>query len=296
TAQSIWRVTDVYQGHLIQHETLGDGTSAPHTPSGYDDARRWLEHVKTTLGTEEIQKLDYEHDSNGLVHKLTAKDSSPREYQYDGLNRLSHEIVTTPIGPLVTQYQYDDIGHPVSRGSTVNTYLPNQPHLLDGVGSNSYHYDANGNVADRFGPNVPGEHQIISYTPFDLPSSIQTPNSNELLDNVSFGYTADEERVLRQDSDGTVRHFIADLYQQKIDSFGTTQEEHFRLYAGDRQIAEITRKDGADQTLYFHPDHLGSPETISDSNGAAYHQQFDPFGKPLDTPNPELTRVGFTGQ
>ena len=89
---------------------------------------------------------------------------------------------------------------------------------------------------------------------------------------------------------------MADLYQRKFDSFGTTQEERFRLYVGDRQIGEITRKEGADQTLYFHPDHLGSPETISDSNGAAYHQSFDPFGAPVDALSPELTRVGFTGQ
>ena len=94
---------------------------------------------------------------------------------------------------------------------------------------------------------------------------------------------------------GTTRHFVAELYQRKFDSSGTTQEERFRLYAGDRQIAEITRKDSTDQTQYFHPDHLGSPETISDSNGAAYQQHFDPFGAPLEASNPELTRVGFTG-
>ena len=89
---------------------------------------------------------------------------------------------------------------------------------------------------------------------------------------------------------------MADLYQRKFDSSETTQEERFRLYAGDRQIGEIVRKDGTDQTLYFHPDHLGSPETISDSSGAAYHERFDPFGAPVAALSPELTRVGFTGQ
>jgi len=43
------------------------------------------------------------------------------------------------------------------------------------------------------------------------------------------------------------------------------------------------------------PDHLGSPETISDDQGAAFHQHFDPFGKPIAPASPELTRVGFTG-
>jgi RHS repeat-associated protein len=45
-----------------------------------------------------------------------------------------------------------------------------------------------------------------------------------------------------------------------------------------------------------HTDHLGSTDTISDSNAAATTQHFDPFGAPIAPPNPEITRVGFTGQ
>lgn len=60
-------------------------------------------------------------------------------------------------------------------------------------------------------------------------------------------------------------------------------------------MGEITRKDNVSQTLFFHPDHLGSPETISDGNGGAFHERFEPFGAPIGTPNPELTRIGFTG-
>ncbi|HKO47649.1 MAG TPA: FG-GAP-like repeat-containing protein, partial [Polyangiaceae bacterium] len=297
SAHSLWRVNDVFQGHLVEKETLGNGSAAAQTSYRYHEARRWLQHVETTLGTEKIQTLDYTHDANGLVHSLAAKGSAPREYQYDNLNRLAAEITSTPgLPPTSTPYNYDEIGNLIGRGATTNTYRSSQPHLLHQAGNNTYHYDANGNVSERTGPNIPGERQIIAYTPFDLPRAISTPNSNELFDNVFFDYSADEERVARRDAvDGTTRHFVADLYQRKFDSSGTTQEERFRLYAGDRQIAELIRKDNADQTLYFHPDHLGSPETISDSNGAAYQQHFDPFGAPLDASNPELTRVGFTG-
>ena len=42
--------------------------------------------------------------------------------------------------------------------------------------------------------------------------------------------------------------------------------------------------------------HLGSTDTISDSTGASFTQHFDPFGAPVAPPNPEITRVGFTGQ
>ena len=39
------------------------------------------------------------------------------------------------------------------------------------------------------------------------------------------------------------------------------------LYAGSRQLGEIVRKNGADETLYFHQDHLGSVELISNDDG-----------------------------
>ncbi len=111
-----------------------------------------------------------------------------------------------------------------------------------------------------------------------------------------FDYSADEDRLVRRDVDVSTLHFVSDLYQRKFDTFDTTLEERFRLYAGDRQIGEIVRKDGTDKTLYFHTDHLGSTDTISDSTGAATTQHFEPFGAPIAPPNPEITRVGFTGQ
>jgi hypothetical protein len=36
-------------------------------------------------------------------------------------------------------------------------------------------------------------------------------------------------------------------------------------------------------------------DTISQSNGSAVAQAFDPFGAPVDPPDPALTRAGFTG-
>ena len=295
SARSLWHLTDAYQGHLPLNEILGDGASATHTTYGYDEQRRWLKSVHTTLGANEIQGLDYTNYHNGLVDTLAASDADPREYLYDNLNRISFENITVQGTTNRTPFTYDNSGNLVVHGSLTNSYRPTQPHLLDSVGSNAYGYDANGNVASRSGPGVPGESQIINYTPFDLPRSIETPNSDELFDSVFFDYTADEERALRREgATGITRHFVADVYQRKLDADGVTQEENFRLYAGDRLIAEISRQNGVDQTLFFHPDRLGSPETVSDNNGHSYHQHFDPFGSAIDPPN-EISRVGFTG-
>jgi RHS repeat-associated protein len=110
-----------------------------------------------------------------------------------------------------------------------------------------------------------------------------------------FEYTADEERLVRRD-EATTRHFVTDLYQRLIDNNGsTTLEERFQLYAGDRPIGEIVRKNGTDETLYFHPDELGSVSTLSNDAGASFQQEFGVFGALASSADPELTRAGYTG-
>ena len=294
-AKSLWRLNEVFQGHLVQRETFGNGAA---TTYGYHPDRRWLNNIQTTLGTNQIQSIEYTHYANGLVDSLNAAGSAPHEYLYDNLNRLSYEV-TSPAGGVdtATPYTYDDLGNLTGRGSTVTTYRQDKPHLIATVGDNGYQYDANGNVFLRNGPGVAGgSAQSFEYTPFDLPSVITTGNPVDgSINNTTFGYTADEQRVARRDSNATL-HLVAGLYERKLDSVDTTLEERFRFYAGGRQLGEIVRKGSTDQTLYFHTDHLGSPDTISDDNGASFKQQFDPFGAPRDPPNPEITRVGFTGQ
>lgn len=296
----LWRITQAFQGQMIQQETFGSGASVATSTYGYDPNRRWLDNIQTTVGSKQVQAIEYTHYDNGLVHTENAVGENPREYVYDQLDRLSF-VNETPAQsiPFSTPYTYDTFGNLTGRGATATNYRPSKPHEIDSVGDNVYGYDDNGNVRSRIGPDVPQHSQRIEYTPFNLPKSI-LPGFAEGADpetsSVRFEYSADEERVVRRDPD-SARHFAGGFYQRKLDSSGTTLEERFLLYAEGRQIGEIVRKNGDDQTLFFHSDRLGSPDTISDGDGVAYHERFDPFGlPPLNRPNPEVTRVGFTGQ
>jgi RHS repeat-associated protein len=104
--------------------------------------------------------------------------------------------------------------------------------------------------------------------------------------------TPDEERLIRRDPVET-RHFVTDLYQRAVDTgTSTTREERFLIYAGDRQLGEIVRKNGVDETLYFHTDHLGSVELISNDMGETFSQTFDTFGALTSS---AITRSGYTG-
>ena len=299
STSALWKVTDNVQGYLIAQETFGNGATTATSTYGYHPERRWLENIQTTLGDEQVQSIEYSHYDNGLVHTVNSPGLARREYVYDPLDRLRFVNETPAQGdPVSTAYSYDAIGNLVGRGATVTVPVSAQPHLIGSVGDNFYGYDANGNVSSRFGPDIPRHSQNIDYTPFDLPKSVLSgvndPTGADPV-SVAFEYSADEERVVRRDSDST-RYFAGELYQRKVDSSGNTLEERFRLFAGGRQIGEVARKDGTDKTLFFYNDHLGSPETIGDNDGATSHVRFDPFGLPTEAPNPELTRVGFTGQ
>ena len=286
TAKHIWHMDTAYQGHLIQQETFGNGAT---TTYGYNSARRWLENIQTILGSDQIQSLAYTHYNNGLIDTLTKDVSSAVEYAYDPVNRLSSVTALSP-SPTVTSYGYDDLGNLTNRAGTITTYRSGQPYLIDSVGNNTYDYDRNNNVSSRTGPDIPGGSQTLTYTPFDLPSSVTTGSETTTID-----YSADEERVAQR-GPYIISHFVADLYQHKLDESGNTFEERFRLYAGDRPLGEIIRANGSDRTLYFHTDHLGSTTTVSDSDGSVTNQSFDPFGMPLNPTTPALTRIGFTGQ
>jgi RHS repeat-associated protein len=300
STKPLWRLSEAFEGHLIQRETFGNGAA---TTYAYHPERRFLEGLDTTLGGEHIQRFAYGHFDNGLLEETTdtrstESDSDTRQYAYDQLNRLSS--VTRTVGaspPQLTSYGYDELGNITNRGGTSITYRPTQPHLISTAGGNSYQYDSNGNVRERTGGGIPGNIQTIEYTPFDLPSRIVTGQSGATR-VTRFDYTADEERVVRRDADIT-RHFAGDLYQRKLDTLtGATREERFRLYAGGRELGEIVRTHGStvtDRTLYFHTDRLGSVDTLSNDNDETFRQEFDPFGAPIDPPSPELTRSGYTG-
>jgi RHS repeat-associated protein len=295
STNQLWQVNNAFEGYLVQDETFGNNA---HTTYTYDPKRHFLKSLSTTQGTTPqdtatIQNLSYERYPNGQVYSRTTNESAVG-YVYDALGRLSfvNDLKNVAVH---TPYIYDDFGNLTQKGdhSVTYDYRSGRPHLIATVGANGYEYDGSGNVSHRSGPDVPGNDQTITYTPFNLPSQITTGAKVS-----QFEYTADEERLVRRDPD-SVRYFVSDLYQRLARPDGvTTSEERFRLFAGGRLIGEIVRTPGgSDKTQFFHMDDLDTVDTISSATSAdAVHQDFDVFGMQLDSSMPALTRAGFTGQ
>jgi RHS repeat-associated protein len=287
----IWGVSEAFQGQLPSSIQFGNGASST---IAYDEQRQFLDSIQTKLNGETIQNLGYKRYGNGQVHELSKIQGAQDNhftYGYDAVGRLTQSLETFPGRPDVTQaYSYDVHGNLISFAGTLIRYENAKPHLPTNVGSAFYTHDLNGRLESRTGLGVPSSSQTFTYTPFDLPATITTGTTPGRVTH--FEYTADQHRVVRRDPDRT-RHFVGDFYERVLSSSGATQEEHFRLSAGG-MVAEIIRTPAGDQTLYFHPDALGTPETLTDASGNVTHQAFNPFGTRRDSPGP-ATRIGYTG-
>jgi RHS repeat-associated protein len=299
TARPIWHMDEAFQAQLLERETFGDGTTTAYS---YNPSRRFVETIDTTFTSDPIRSVAYTHYKNGLVReRIKSRGDDPpdtRVHYYDALNRLAETFDTSSSNPGTSViYGYDHLGNLTQRGATALLYNAQKPRHLASVGNNTYLYDPNGNVRSRQGPNVPVGSQVFEYTPFDLPSTILT-GQDQGTRTTRFEYSANQERLVRRDTGPGVnrtRHFATDFYQRVVDNVsGATTEERFRLFVGTREVAQITRENGVDKTLYFHADNLGTVDTIT-SDGDVFAQEFDPFGSELNPPASDVTRVGFTG-
>ncbi len=299
TPRSLWQLNSAFQGLRPQQETFGNGVVTNYSYNS-DQKRLWVGMIKTSLGATTLQRQDYAYYPNGQL--LTKVDAQPSRgthtYYYDGLGRLKQDYHSSGSGAF---YRYDALGNLTkNRGaddqtSKIISYSGGTAkHQVVTAYGNAYSYGARGNVASRQGPDVPGTRQEFDYTPFDLPAVVRTGLAPNPIVTTQFEYTADEARVIERIGNGNVRHSIEGLYEVLENSTHVVIEEQFKLFAGDRQIGEIKRSGGTDETFYFHQDYLGSVDTITNGSGQAQRQEFYPYGgtvSSLGTP----FREGFTG-
>jgi RHS repeat-associated protein len=118
--------------------------------------------------------------------------------------------------------------------------------------------------------------------------------------NITFYYEPTFNRVKKVAGSGTTI-FLGKLYE-KVVTASVTEHKHY-IAAGSATVIYTQRSSGANDTRYLLPDHLGSPETITDESGAVIQRlSYDAWGKPRNTDwtdatgpiNAQTTR-GFTG-
>ncbi len=246
--------------------------------SYYDETDSRLRDISTGLpGQDSLQHYSYVYDLSGNLTSISDHIDSNRNqtFTYDLLNRLTRAESPsyTPI-----DFTYSKTGN-ILTNSRVGTYSYNplpHPRAVKTAGSNTYTYDANGNMITRNG-------STIAYDYDNRPSSITTGSVT-----TSFVYDYKGARVKKTtDSPQSTTVYIGNLYECK-DGVCTKH-----IFAGGRRIAS---KSGTN-TWYYHSDHLGGLNVVTDSSGtpvqnAAYY----PFGETRSSSGSINLPYKFTGQ
>ncbi|MHB8727650.1 MAG: RHS repeat domain-containing protein [Sulfuricaulis sp.] len=269
TGASYWKINPngVDAHNRITSEIFGNGLTTAHD---YDPNTGYLLDIRTGVGgAAGVQNLAYVFDSIGNLSQRIDNNQGglSEQYGYDGLNRL-----TSVSGPAPKTYQYAVNGNLTYKSDVgAYTYPTNgtQPHAVSSIAgtlNTSFTYDANGN-------QLTGNGKTLTYTSFNKANTISANGQTDTL-----SYDANFNRIVKSNSNGTTV-YIGKLYERISSGTSVTQKNY--LFAGNIAVGVYTvNSDGTSNMRYFHTDHLGSIDTITDESGnVVQHLSYDAHGK-----------------
>src|SRR5262249_50181084 len=125
----------------------------------------WLTQIQTSTLTYNgtlttLQNLSYARDDEGKITTLTSAIANESwTYAYDDL----HQLTNSTNGSYSQSFTYDGMGNMLTKaaGGTTQGYTYNasgpgsvRPHAVTQMGSNSYTYNANGDMTTSAGRNI----------------------------------------------------------------------------------------------------------------------------------------------
>lgn len=244
----------------------------------------------------------YLYDGAGNVKAI-----GPNHYVYDGVNRLREGTAITAAQSDVQRYAYDAFGNVVSV-TTGNTAL------VLAVDSTTNRVDKapvcpQGSTCflgtfDESGNQTSFASTIYVFDSVNMVSEVRSLQRNQLQ-----VYDAEDERVATvdyvdsgnqtwhytvRDADKKAVRLIDDVVVAGTHSFAWKKDY---VHRGKRHLAAVVAGSGAEQTLHFHLDPLGTPRLIT---GAAARKiaehTYWPFGAETPGSSGDDEKVRFTGQ
>lgn len=261
------------------NEAYGNGMQSNST---YDSITGWLGTRSAGLSSSSLlQQNSYQWDEVGnLQSREDLNLSFTESFTYDALNRLS---ISKLNGTQNLSLTYDATGNITSKsdvgcygygaacgGTAVN-------HAVTAAGSNTYSYDANGNMIERNG-------STLSWYSYNFPETIY-----EGANYSTFSYGPGRARykqvnyvapggVLPSGTETTI--YIGGIFEQITKPSGVIEYKHYIQATGDPIAIRTLRTNAANDTRYLFKDHLSSIDTIADESGNLIQKlSYDAFGK-----------------
>jgi large repetitive protein len=247
------------------------------TDFGYN-ANSWLAALETKQNASPLSSTGYSFDKVGNITAKTGDNAI--SYGYD----RTYQLTNSTNSQNSETFTYDKVGN--RSDSTVNA----NNELLSNAAA-TYTYDANGNTTTK---TVNGQTTAFSYDARDRLASVQLPDGRIVT------YTYDPfGRRIKKDFAGVVTYYIysdegligeyaADGSNQKA---YTWQSDSIW---GTNPVTLIT----GGQTYYYHNDHLGTPQKLTDESGnVVWKATYSAFGKAAVDPASTITNnLRFPGQ
>jgi RHS repeat-associated protein len=221
--------------------------------------------VTARTTSNNLQNLGYLYDNNGNITSIQDNlgGSAGRNFQYDDLNRLTYADGNFGANqaPTSCTYVYDPIGNLTNKCGATFTYgdsmHPSAVTFNPATGKN-YSYDANGNMVTR-------GTQTLTWDADNRVTSISIQGGG----TTSMEYDYSGVRLKKNAPTGITLYPFAGV---EIDPNGV-MTKYIRV-----GIETLASKKGAQQ-LFYHNDHLGSVNVISDINGTEVQRnEYDPWG------------------
>jgi RHS repeat-associated protein len=253
--------------------TYGNGLAGS---TSYDNQYR-----VTAITAGSVMSLSYPtYDANGNIQAInnTLDPTKNKSFGYDALDRLTSATASGLWGSL--SWTYDGVGNRLTEGSTVYSYVPGS-NKLSGVGGSTYNFDSDGNTtSDGARGFTYNQNQRL----------IQAVNG---ATTANYTYNGNGQRVKKiVNGVTTIFHYNRDgLLIAESDGSGATTAEYVYLNA-----APLAKIEGTN-TYFYAPDHLGTPQKMTDSTGAVvWSADYKPFGEATITTSTITNNLRFTGQ
>jgi RHS repeat-associated protein len=236
--------------------------------------------------TPGLQYLTYSYDPAGNIGSVTDSiKAATQTFGYDNVHRLTS--AASIAAPAFTHaYTYDLLGNMTTGAGKSFAYplaTASRPHAPTFDGAATYTYDANGSMATRVTGGV-----TRAYT-WDYDNRLsQVKDGTTVLGTYTYDFAGNRVKKV----EGAVTTLIPFPNYRTIGGAATTY-----YFANGERVAERTGGTAATNVYYYHPDHLGSSNTVSNSAGTEVKATlFYPYGATRTETGSKPIEQKYTGQ
>lgn len=253
----------------------GNGVVSDYT---YNPLTLRLDRLVSQGASGVLQDFTYTFDNIGNVKTITdAVHTGTQAFLYDDLDRLIQ--ATGSYG--VRTYAYDAIGNLTLKDGVTQVYADVRPHAISSTSDGkTFTYDANGNrktLVDAIGTTTYTHDTENRLTQVTAPTG-----------TTKFAYDGDGGRVKQISPASVITRYVGELAEKT----GSRTTKY--VFAGSVRVAA---KESTGMLRFYHSDHLGSSNVITDGAGLVVElAEYTPYGSLNRREGPANVPHKFTGQ